>query len=156
MDDQRMPPGRGIAAAKVGNRIGDMQLFRNMLKVMAKWCCTHLVGHGKAQPCTRFMVPYYGRAGRGCACVRKNTEPMIVIQVPGKDFETGWAHKTLDGGLSCQYEHQFVITKDGLRHSLTSQGERRNLLEIKGWHLSQLFLKEKRVKKLFSVQQSSF
>ena len=38
------------------------------------------------------------------------------------DMETGWAHKTLDGGLSCQYEHQFVITKDG-PVILTSQGE---------------------------------
>lgn len=37
-------------------------------------------------------------------------------------METGWAHKTLDGGLSCQYEHQFVITKDG-PVILTSQGE---------------------------------
>jgi len=40
------------------------------------------------------------------------------------DLETGWAHKTLDGGLSCQYEHQFVITKDG-PVILTSQGEER-------------------------------
>ena len=44
-------------------------------------------------------------------------------------METGWAHKTLDGGLSCQYEHQFVITKDG-PVILSSQGERRNLLKI--------------------------
>ena len=29
-----------------------------------------------------------------------------------------------DGGLSCQYEHQFVITKDG-PVILTSQGEER-------------------------------
>ncbi|HHD4876629.1 TPA: methionine aminopeptidase, partial [Streptococcus pyogenes] len=40
------------------------------------------------------------------------------------DIKTGWAHKTLDGGLSCQYEHQFVITKDG-PVILTSQGEER-------------------------------
>ena len=39
-----------------------------------------------------------------------------------KHQKTGWAHKTIDGGLSCQYEHQFVITKDGPR-ILTSQGE---------------------------------
>jgi len=38
------------------------------------------------------------------------------------DMKTGWAHKTIDGGLSCQYEHQFVITKDG-PVILTSQGE---------------------------------
>ena len=38
------------------------------------------------------------------------------------DMQTGWAHKTLDGGLSCQYEHQFVVTKDG-PVILTSQGE---------------------------------
>ena len=38
------------------------------------------------------------------------------------DMKTGWAHKTIDGSLSCQYEHQFVITKDG-PVILTSQGE---------------------------------
>ena len=39
------------------------------------------------------------------------------------DMKTGWAHKTLDGGLSCQYEHQFVITKKMVQFILTSQGE---------------------------------
>ena len=43
------------------------------------------------------------------------------------DMNTGWAHKTLDGGLSCRYEHQFVITKDGPRIPNES-GSRRDLL----------------------------
>ncbi len=38
------------------------------------------------------------------------------------DMKTGWAHKTIDCGLSCQYELQFVIPKDG-PVILTSQGE---------------------------------
>ncbi len=31
----------------------------------------------------------------------------------GYDMKTGWLIKPSMAGLSCQYEHQFVITKDG-------------------------------------------
>ena len=75
------------------------------------------------------MVPNYGVAGRGLRLKEGmvlTIEPMINTGTweIDTDLETGWAHKTLDGGLSCQYEHQFVITKDG-PVILTSQGEER-------------------------------
>ena len=74
-------------------------------------------------------VPPYGKAGRGLRLregMVLTVEPMINTGTweIDTDMKTGWAHKTLDGGLSCQYEHQFVITKDG-PVILTSQGEER-------------------------------
>ena len=61
--------------------------------------------------------PTNGRAGRGLRLregMVLTIEPMINTGTweIDTDMKTGWAHKTLDGGLSCQYEHQFVITKD--------------------------------------------
>lgn len=87
-----------------------------------------MVGHGVGPTMHEEpMVPHYGRAGRGLRLregMVLTIEPMINTGTweIDTDMETGWAHKTLDGGLSCQYEHQFVITKDG-PVILTSQGE---------------------------------
>ena len=89
-----------------------------------------LVGHGVGPTMHEEpMVPNYGVAGRGLRLKEGmvlTIEPMINTGTweIDTDLETGWAHKTLDGGLSCQYEHQFVITKDG-PVILTSQGEER-------------------------------
>ena len=91
---------------------------------LADSCWAYAVGNvSQEEP----MVPHYGRAGRGLRLregMVLTIEPMINTGTweIDTDMETGWAHKTLDGGLSCQYEHQFVITKDG-PVILTSQGE---------------------------------
>ncbi len=62
----------------------------------------------------------------------------------GRTFETGY--NMLDGGLSLgQYEHQFVIAR-----SFRTARRRRNLLEQRLGTPVSAFLKEKRVKKLFS------
>lgn len=50
-------------------------------------------------------------------------EPMVNVgdgQV--KMMSNGWEARTLDGSLSCQYEHSLAITKAGPL-ILTSQGE---------------------------------
>ena len=103
----------------VGNRIGILeQLFKNMQKVVVVWF-SDLVG---LWMCSTFhedpFVPHYGKAGRGLRLregMVLTVEPMISTGTweIDTDMETGWMHKTLDGGLSCQYEHQLVITKDG-------------------------------------------
>ena len=50
-------------------------------------------------------------------------EPMVNIGTWQMKMEpNGWESKTLDGSLSCQYEHSLAITKDG-PVILTSQGE---------------------------------
>ena len=109
---------KGIEKAVVGNRLGDI----------GYGVVRDLVGHGVGPTMHEEpMVPHYGRAGRGLRLregMVLTIEPMINTGTweIDTDMETGWAHKTLDGGLSCQYEHQFVITKDG-PVILTSQGE---------------------------------
>ncbi len=120
---------RGIEQAVVGNRIGDIgAAIQEYAEGLGYGVVRDLVGHGVGptfheEP----MVPHYGTRGRGLRLregMVLTIEPMIntgTWQID-TDMKTGWAHKTLDGGLSCQYEHQFVITKDG-PVILTSQGE---------------------------------
>lgn len=120
---------RGIAQAKVGNRIGDIgAAIQEYAEGLGYGVVEDLVGHGVGPTMHEEpMVPHYGRAGRGLRLKEGmvlTIEPMINTGTweIDTDMKTGWAHKTLDGGLSCQYEHQFVITKDG-PVILTSQGE---------------------------------
>ncbi|MGQ7461549.1 methionyl aminopeptidase [Streptococcus suis] len=120
---------RGIEQAVVGNRIGDIgAAIQEYAEGLGYGIVRDLVGHGVGptfheEP----MVPHYGTKGRGLRLregMVLTIEPMINTGTweIDTDMKTGWAHKTLDGGLSCQYEHQFVITKDG-PVILTSQGE---------------------------------
>ena len=120
---------RGIEQAVVGNRIGDIgAAIQEYAEGLGYGVVRDLVGHGVGptfheEP----MVPHYGTKGRGLRLregMVLTIEPMINTGTweIDTDMKTGWAHKTLDGSLSCQYEHQFVITKDGPL-ILTSQGE---------------------------------
>ncbi|CAM4185767.1 methionine aminopeptidase [Streptococcus penaeicida] len=121
----------GIEKAQVGNRIGDIgAAIQDYAESRGYGVVRDLVGHGVGPTMHEEpMVPNYGVAGRGLRLKEGmvlTIEPMINTGTweIDTDMKTGWAHKTLDGGLSCQYEHQFVITKDGPR-ILTSQGEER-------------------------------
>ena len=119
----------GIEQAQVGNRIGDIgAAIQEYAESRGYGVVRDLVGHGVGPTMHEEpMVPHFGRAGRGLRLKEGmvlTIEPMINTGTweIDTDMKTGWAHKTIDGGLSCQYEHQFVITKDGPR-ILTSQGE---------------------------------
>ena len=121
----------GIEKAVVGNRIGDIgAAIQEYAESRGYGVVRDLVGHGVGPTMHEEpMVPHYGKAGRGLRLregMVLTIEPMINTGTweIDTDIKTGWAHKTLDGGLSCQYEHQFVITKDG-PVILTSQGEER-------------------------------
>ena len=120
---------KGIEKAVVGNRLGDIgAAIQEYAESKGYGVVRDLVGHGVGPTMHEEpMVPHYGRAGRGLRLregMVLTIEPMINTGTweIDTDLKTGWAHKTLDGGLSCQYEHQFVITKDG-PVILTSQGE---------------------------------
>jgi len=120
---------RGIAEAKVGNRLGDIgTAIQNYAEDRGYGVVRDLVGHGVGPTMHEEpLVPHYGQAGRGLRLregMVLTIEPMIntgswqVIE----DAPSGWGFRTIDGSLSCQYEHQFVITKEG-PVILTSQGE---------------------------------
>ena len=78
-----------------------------MLKVVDTVQCVDLVGHGVGPTMHEEpMVPNYGIAGRGL----RLREGMVLTIEPmintgdweiDTDMKTGWAHKTIDGGLSC-------------------------------------------------------
>lgn len=71
-------------------------------------------------------VPHYGIAGHGLrlkAGMTITIEPMVNVggwEAADPDEEDGWTVRTLDGSLSCQYEHTLVITENG-PEILTSQ-----------------------------------
>lgn len=120
---------RGIEQAVVGNRIGDIgAAIQEYAEGLGYGVVRDLVGHGVGPTFHEDpMVPHYGTKGRGIRLregMVLTIEPMINTGTweIDTDVKTGWAHKTLDGSLSCQYEHQFVITKEG-PVILTSQGE---------------------------------
>ena len=120
---------KGIEKAVVGNRLGDIgAAIQEYAESKGYGVVRDLVGHGVGPTMHEEpMVPHYGRAGRGLRLregMVLTIEPMINTGTweIDTDMETGGAHKTLDCGLSCQCEHQFVITKDG-PVILTSQGE---------------------------------
>ncbi|MDE7397478.1 MAG: type I methionyl aminopeptidase [Muribaculum sp.] len=116
---------RGIAACKVGNRIGDISnavqsyAERHGYSVVREMC-----GHGIGRSMHEDPeVPNYGRKSTGtilrngmCICI----EPMINMGrrniVIGKD---GWTCRTRDGKPSAHYEHTIALV-DGQTEVLTT------------------------------------
>lgn len=109
----------GIAAAKPGNRIGDIGFAvqkhaeDNGFSVVREF-----VGHGIGRNLHEEPeVPNYGRQGRGVRLVPGMTiaiEPMInegTVNI--KVLPDGWTVKTVDGSLSAHFEHTVTITADG-------------------------------------------
>lgn len=119
----------GIEQARVGNRIGDIgAAIQDYVESKGYQVVRDLVGHGVGPTMhEKPDVPAYGIKGRGVRLregMVLTIEPMVNTGTYKlkEDRKTGWGFSTLDGGLSCQYEHQFVITKDG-PVILTSQGQ---------------------------------
>ena len=113
MDVTKEAMYKGIEQAVVGNRIGDIgAAIQEYAESRGYGVVRDLVGHGVGPTMHEEpMVPNYGIAGRGL----RLREGMVLTIEPmintgdweiDTDMKTGWAHKTIDGGLSCQYEHQ--------------------------------------------------
>ena len=109
----------GIAAAKPGNRIGDIGFAvqkhaeDNGFHVVREY-----VGHGLGRDLHEEPeVPNYGRRGRGVRLVPGMTiaiEPMINEGTASvKVLPDGWTVKTVDGSLSAHFEHSIAITANG-------------------------------------------
>lgn len=119
---------KGIEAAKIGNRLGDIgyaiqeHAEKNGYSVVREF-----VGHGIGKEMHEDpQVLHYGRPGHGLR-IREGMvftiEPMI--NQGRKEIyidKNGWTAKTKDGSLSAQYEHQLAITKDG-PIIITDQGD---------------------------------
>lgn len=118
----------GIDQAQVGNRLGDIgyAIQHYTEDENGYGDVREFVGHGIGPTMHESPnVPHYGEKGKGIRLREGMTitiEPMINTGTwqAVMDDPNGWTARTADGGLSCQYEHTIVITKDGPK-ILTSQ-----------------------------------
>ena len=109
----------GIAAAQVGNRIGDIGAAVQQYVENAGFSVVRtFVGHGVGRELHEDPeVPNFGTAGRGQRLVSGMViaiEPMVnekshVV----KTMSDGWTTRTVDGGLAAHFEHTIAITPSG-------------------------------------------
>ena len=109
----------GIDQAVIGNRLGDIghavqtHVEKNGFSVVRDFC-----GHGLGPTIHEDpMVLHYGKPGRGLRLLEGmviTIEPMVNMgDYRCKMDSNGWTARTIDGSISCQYEHTLAITKDG-------------------------------------------
>lgn len=118
----------GIEQAQVGNRIGDIgHAIQTYVEAQDLAVVREFIGHGIGPTIHEDpAIPHYGEAGKGL----RLKEGMVITIEPmvntgtwrAKMDDNGWTARTLDGGLSCQYEHTLAITKEGPQ-ILTAQGD---------------------------------
>ncbi|MFM1653957.1 type I methionyl aminopeptidase [Brevibacillus sp. B_LB10_24] len=109
----------GIKQAVVGNRIGDIShAIQTFAEANGFSVVRDFTGHGIGEEMHEDpYVPHYGPAGKG----PRLKEGMVLTIEPmlntGSYHATidddGWTARTIDGGLSAQYEHTIAITGDG-------------------------------------------
>ncbi len=111
----------GVAAATVGNHLGDIGSAVQQVVERAGFSVVRdLVGHGIG---TGFheepQVPNYGKPKRGIRLVAGLTiaiEPMVNVGRPGiRTMPDKWTVVTVDGTRSAHFEHTVAVTDDGPR-----------------------------------------
>ncbi len=111
----------GIAAATIGNHIGDIGHAVEEVVVRAGYTVVRdLVGHGVGTSMHEEpQVPNHGKPKRGPKLqVGRTTaiEPMVNVGgAATKTLADKWTIVTLDGALSAHFEHTIAITADGPR-----------------------------------------
>ena len=112
---------KGIAAAKPGNRIGDISFaIQTHVEQFGYGVVKEYVGHGIGRKLHEDPeVPNFGKPGRGPRLAPGMTlaiEPMINLSGAGcKQLADGWTVVTASGKPSAHFEHTIVITNDGAR-----------------------------------------
>ncbi len=112
---------RGIAAAKPGNRIGDISFaIQSYVESFGYGVVREYVGHGVGRELHEDPeVPNFGKPGRGPRLAPGMTiaiEPMINLSGAGcRQLANGWTVVTASGKASAHFEHTVVITNDGAR-----------------------------------------
>ncbi len=110
---------RGIAAATVGNRLGDIgHAIQSYAEAEGFSVVRDFTGHGIGKTMHEDpMVLHYGKPGKGTRLKEGmviTIEPMLNVGTWHMKIDPdGWTARTADGKLSAQYEHTLVITKEG-------------------------------------------
>ncbi|NMB13856.1 MAG: type I methionyl aminopeptidase [Gallicola sp.] len=111
----------GIEQAVVGNRLGDIgSAIQDFVESHGFSVVREFTGHGIGKEMHEDpMVLHYGKAGRGQRLIEGmvlTIEPMVNTGKWNSKLDSnGWTARTVDKGLSCQYEHTLAITKDSPR-----------------------------------------
>jgi methionyl aminopeptidase len=110
---------RGIDAARVGNRLGDVgAAVQELADVRGYGLVREYVGHGVGRDLHEApSVPNYGRAGKGlqlAAGLVIAIEPMFNLGT-GETvlLDDGWTVVTADGAPSAHWEHTVALTPEG-------------------------------------------
>ena len=119
LDVTREALGRGIAAAQVGNRLGDIgAAIQSAADEAGYGVVRDLVGHGIGrEPHEEPQVPNYGTAGRGlklAAGLVLAIEPMFNAGTASvRTLSDRWTVVTADRNVSAHFEHTVAVTADG-------------------------------------------
>lgn len=129
MEVTRTAMYKGIEAAQLGNRIGDIgHAIQTYVEEKGYSVVREFIGHGVGPTLHEApQVPHYGQAKKG----KRLKEGLVITIEPmintgtwkSKMDSNGWTARTQDGGLSCQYEHTLAITKEGPRILTKQKGE---------------------------------
>lgn len=111
---------RGIEVSVEGNRIGDIgNAIQSYVEPLGYSVVRDFVGHGIGKSMHEDpQVLHFGKPGRGQRIQKGmvfTIEPMINTgdwKVKIDDNE--WTARTIDGGMSAQYEHTIAITENGV------------------------------------------
>ena len=110
---------KGIEAAVVGNRIGDISnAVQSHVTPYGFGIVRQFVGHGVGKALHEEPeVPNFGRPGRGPRLVEGMTiaiEPMITLEGDAVTIDADkWTTRTKSGKCAAHFEHTIAITKDG-------------------------------------------
>jgi methionyl aminopeptidase len=121
VDATRRGMEAGIAAARAGNRLGDIgHAIESLAHARGYGIVRPFVGHGIGRAMHEDpQVPNYGRPGTGLAIEAGMCfaiEPMYTL---GADdvyvADDGWTIRTVDGSLAAHFENTIAVTEDGPR-----------------------------------------
>jgi methionyl aminopeptidase len=121
LDVTRRALEAGIAAARVGNHIGDIgAAIYGVVESAHFTVAQDLVGHGVGvEPHEEPQVPNYGKPKRGKPLVPGLTlaiEPMVNIGGSAtRTLADKWTVVTADGTRSAHFEHTVAVTENGPR-----------------------------------------
>ena len=116
----------GIAAAVVGNHVGDIgHAVQSVVEPAGFGIVRELVGHGVGTgPHEEPQVPNYGKPKRGPKLLAGMTlaiEPMVNVgSAKTRTMPDKWTVVTVDGKRSAHFEHTIAVTDEGPR-ILTAQ-----------------------------------
>jgi len=121
IDTARGTMQAGIAAARTGNRVGDIgHAMQQYAESRGFGVFRNFTGHGVGHKMHEAPeIPFVGRAGTGSVLEEGlviTIEPVIAERSFRYRIDPdGWSVRTVDGGWAAQFEHTVIVTRNGAR-----------------------------------------